>query len=773
MLDIYATLEINKVLDNVAYFCKSDLNRKKLQQFKMYTNYDILNSELNLLKEAKHCILEHGPFPIHNVYEIDKMTDTASKGLILSINDLSHISNEIETLNKTILYFQKDKITKFSILKYLLSGLEDLSPLRRLIDHVVLPTLEINSRASEQLYSIRKNIQNIEQNIRLKIKLLISQYSDLMEENTYTLRNDRYVLPILSIHKGKVKGIIHDISDTGLTTFIEPSIIVELHNNLFSQKVAEKEEILKLLRELTKEVLLKKNELNTNNDILLKLDLLQAKVVYGENNNCQIASLSKDHIIKIDNARHPLIDCSVAIPNSFNLDGKQRIIIISGPNAGGKTVALKTLGLMIMMNQMALPIPVSSEAIISFFPKIYADIGDNQSLSDNLSTFSAHISNISRITKYVTNEDLVLLDELGTGTSPKEGEALAISIINFLSDVKCFSMISSHFDGVKEYCLNNQNVSNAMMMFDDVNLSPTYKLMIGIPGQSYGLIMAKRYKLNNKIINDASSYLVKNSSCIDESIEKLNKEILSTEKLKNELLKKENILKNRENILKQNEEKLSITKTKLIEDVEIEKDKILLDTMSKVDSILLNLKKENLKLHEVISARSAIKELQENDHDIEINNDNINDFIVGDYVKHKTIDFEGKITRINKNKIEIVSPDGFKLNTSFLNLYKVKPSSNKIVIKKFNDDLILSKNNIKMELNIIGKHVDEGLEIVSKYIDDSIMKNFTQVRIIHGKGSGALKQAVHDFLKQCPYVKSFELAGYHDGGSGATIVFLK
>ncbi len=769
MLDIYETLEIKKVLELISDYSKTEIAHDKILSLKMLASKKEVNESLTLLNEMMSLIYRHSLLPIDSSLDLSNYIDLALKGGVLTPLDLDRIVSDISLSEKLNEYFHKVEKNLYPNLIALESTLFDLSSLASSIRRVVLPNLNIKDDASKELQSIRRSIKEKENDARKLLLSLINRYKDNLSESSYTLRNDHYVLPFKSSDKNKVEGIIHDVSDSGQTTFIEPSQMVELSNNIYLLKKKEQEEIHRLLKELTNLVAVSANEIRNNNNVIAELDFIHAKARYANDNDCVVSTLTDERIIELKNAKHPLIDKSSVVANSFYLDEKQRLIIISGPNAGGKTVALKTLGLMVMMNQMGLALSTSESAHLSYFPRIFADIGDNQSLSDNLSTFSAHISNISTITHFVTSSDLVLIDELGTGTSPLEGESIALATLDYLVSKKCFGVISSHFDKVKEYAYSKDGIVNAMMIFDDKNLLPTYVLKIGLPGRSYGLEMAKRYHLNNEIVDNAKARINKSKKDdVNDILDKLGEVVKENDELNKSLKEKERLILAKENELKTKEETLNYKKENLLKDVEDTKEALLSDTNKKINEVLKLLENPSVTKGELLKAKKELSELSIVPEEI-----SDEDIKVGDYVKVDSLGLVGKVKAIKGEKLELITTDGMSVSTKKNKVMLTSEPINTRVFKSNVDEMIKIKGDVKLELNIIGEHVEDGIILLSKYLDDARIKRFKQVRIVHGKGSGALRKAVHDYLKGCSFVEEYHVAGYYDGGDGATIVTLK
>lgn len=773
MLDIYQTLEIKSILNEIAEFSRSEISKDRIRTLRMLSNFSDVKKELFILDEMLSCSLRHGRLPIDVSFDISKYIDMAKKGGILTPLDLEHVAHDVLLANKLFEYFKKVEKDLYPLLIDLANQLNDISSLEIEIHKVINPSLGIYDDASIELSKIRRQILNLENSIRSMFSSLVNKYKDYLSDTSISIRNDHFVLAVKSADKNKVPGVIHDISDSGQTTFIEPNVLVDMSNELYLAHKKEKEEITRILKELSNKVVDKAPEVVSNNKVISELDFIDSKACYGNKHNCYVASLSEQPLIDIKGARHPLISDEVVVANDFYLDQKQRIIIISGPNAGGKTVALKTLGLMVMMNQMGLALPTKSSATLSFFPKIYADIGDNQSLSDNLSTFAAHISNLSTITYFITQNDLVLLDELGTGTSPNEGEAIAVAVCDFLLEKKCFGIISSHFEDMKEYAYKRENVVNAMMVFDEKKLLPTYTLKIGLPGRSYGLEMAKRYHLKDSVIDNAKANLNKSKKrSINDVLDKLNSVLRQNEEIKEDLLKREKALQSKEKDVSYQVKTLQKKKDTLLEDVNLEKEKMIDEAKKQITDILRVMSNGNAKQKDLLDARKKLEAMQENMEDV----NEIDEVIIkiNDIVEVKDLGLSGRVTSIKGEKIEIITADGMSIKTKLDRLALSNRLPQSQVMKQNNvDELIRLKTDVKLELNIIGYHVDEGVQAVAKYLDDARVKHFSQVRVIHGMGTGALRTAVHNYLKTCDFIKEFHYGGTYDGGTGATIVIFK
>ncbi|MFA7378522.1 MAG: endonuclease MutS2 [Bacilli bacterium] len=768
MPNIYEVLEFNKISSTIASYAQSELGRASALNMSMLVEEQVKN-ELAILDEMMILNVRYGHLPMMSSSNLTKKVEYALKGGTLTAEDLEAIAHDVIITAKIIQSIRKRE-DAFPLLKDKVRQFKTLEQLEKSIHRVVGPDLGIMSSASSVLNSIRKAIAETERKMNARFTSAIESLRDYMTELVATIRNGHFVLPIKTAHKNKISGVIHDISDTGMTTFIEPEWAVESNNQIYILKIEEREEIQRLLRELSVLVANNAKEIMANNYLIGYLDYVQAKAIYGIALDAKIAELSSIKMINITKARHPLIKPEVVVANNFNFDSEIKIIVISGPNAGGKTVALKTLGLMILMNQCGLALPTDKPAKISYFSHIFADIGDNQSLASNLSTFSGHIKNLAEIAEQISSNDLVLLDEIGTGTSPLEGEALAISYLEFLRRVGAFVFCSSHYDGLKDYALSTDGVLNSSVLFDEEKMTPTYILKQGVPGRSYGLEMAERYDLPKSII--AKAHEVLKSHGHEQSISALSslQKLIAENESKNRKLETEiRRISHLESTLKEKEQKLENQRLHLLEDVEEVKRDIITKTELEINNIFETLKNPNLKMHEVINAKRRLKELDDND--IEINERYKEEISVGDYVSLSELNITGRVERISGNRVFIVSTDGIKFTSSKERVQLSEEPANKEVAKAVSIPTITG--DVKLELNVIGLHVDEALAEVEKYLDSVRLRRFSQVRIIHGFGTGALKRAIHEYLKKCDFIAEFRLGDQHEGGGGATVVKLK
>ena len=770
MKSLYDTLEFNKIQEKLNLYIKTEVGKNLVNTLELSTDFFLLQKELSFVEEMMNLIVRFGTLPIINSSDLAIKIGFAKKGGILTPKDLNDIAEDIETSSKVISFVKKCE-GNYENIKDFIKDFNVLNHLSNSIKGVISPSLTIYDNASSKLKSIRTKIVSTQQELTARINSLVRTYSSILSDGNITLRNDHFVLPVKTTEKNKIQGIIHDVSNTGETTFIEPNSIVELNNKIYVLKLEEQEEIKRILLELTKEVLSYENEILTNNQMLGYLDFVQAKSLYGNDIDGYVATLEKEQQIHLIGAKHPLLNKDTCIPNSFELNKDHRIMIITGPNAGGKTVALKTVGLLILMNQCGLPLPTSKKPILSIFNNIYLDVGDNQSIQDNLSTFSAHITNIAQIVKNIGGKDIVLIDELGTGTSPNEGEALAISVINEILFKNSFGIISSHFEGVKILAMQNDNIINASALFDEEKLLPTYKIKVGMPGKSYGVDVASRLGMPVHIIENAKNYLANHQEQnLDNAINKLEKQYTLNEKLSEELNAKLKNIEAKE--IESNKILANIDKIKeeAMLEAEEQKEELLKKARIEIDSILKELKENEIKLHTITAAKKALENLETEEIEVDSPNQEVE---INDYVKIKDTNMQGKIIRKVKNNITVITQEGLSINTTTNKVIKTMAPAKKVAPRMTKGDQMIFKQSVPLELNVIGLHVDEALEKVEKYLDTCLARKIKSCRLIHGSGTGALRSAIHNYLKTLKSVDSFRLGGAGEGGVGATVVTFK
>ena len=767
MQNIYETFEFNKIKGHILEYAKTELGKVYIDELMMYDSPDKVNNALLDLKEISSIIVRFGPLPINNSANALVLIDMAKKTGLLTPRDLHLIAEDVLTIVKISAFLKKIE-SGYPRIVEITSDFVDLSNLEKEIHRVITNSLTVADNATPDLAAIRHKLKKIEAELQSKIASIALAYSKYLNDDNITIRDGHFVLPVKTVDKSRINGIVYDVSDSGNTTFIEPLEIVQINNEITALKVQENEEVRKILKSLTALVLLQEGEIINNNKIIAKLDFLSAKANYMSEINGEIADSVTSQTIELISARHPLIDPRKVVANSFILNEEQPIIIISGPNAGGKTVSLKTVGLLVLMHQSGLALPIR-KGQLGYFKHIYIDVGDNQSLSDNLSTFSAHISQIGEIINAVGGKDLVLLDELGTGTDPKEGEALAVQVTKYLEEKYALAMISSHFAAMKEYAFLSQKISNASMVFDEENLSPTYHFKQGVPGKSYALEVASRYGIDKDIIAKAKEFLKENTqNSSAELLEILQKKIEETTKLEEELAKREAELDKRTKKLENDEEIFETKRENMLSDVKEEKARLINDAKKEIADIISKMHNSDMRVHEVIALKKELEELEEKEEE-EVFDEEIG---VDDYVSIPSMNIYGKVVRIKGDKAHIITDSGLAIDVSKSKLHKVnKPKVGTTKVKKTNYDLAVN-TNVGIELNLIGMRVEEAKNALIKYLDNCRLKHLSQVRIIHGFGSGALRKMVREYLDTQKDL-TYRAGGEHEGGGGCTVVIFK
>ena len=763
MKSIAQLLEIQQVLLEVQGYARTEVAKQGLLNERFIPEPELTSYNAHVKELFKYGI-QFGLLPIISSQNLIPVYELMSKQGVLSIDQLIAIIREINSV-QTLKLLIKKHASLFPLIHQLIQSFHDGIHIIQPFEAFITPQHTIDSKASELLFSLRKKLSMIDHQLLVKIQEATSKYHSFLSEPSYTLRNGHYVLPVVTQHKNSIPGIFHDVSSTGLTTFIEPLEVSQKANEKTLLIQAEQEEVYRLLTEWTSLLEPYAPLWIQNHQSIAHLDTMQAKAYYGKLHDGYVADLSPTPRIELPLARHPLIDPKRVIANSFALTKEKSIIIISGPNAGGKTVALKTVGLMVYMFQLGIPLLTSEPAHLSYFKNIYADIGDSQSVFENLSTFAGHIQALVPLTDLVKPFDLVLIDELGTGTDPKEGEALAKSLLMHLQAKQAFVMVSSHFPGLKELAFSQPKMINASMKFDQENLSPTYQFMLGIPGQSYGLVMAKRYGLAPQVVAFAQKYIddEKNSSQI--SVEKIQQQMMEVQNLRQELETLKTTLVSEKRLLQAKQAEWQMKVNQLTTERDEQKQRLLQDTLEKIDAVLKALLNPNLKPHEVIALKKQLLEGEETPSEVFVQEV----LSLGDYVQELSSGLSGKITDLNKQKITIQTSEGLTVKTNIQSVQKITAPKN----QTFNQSSMIKVKPVGASLNIIGLHVDEAKASLERYFDGVVMSGLKQVKVIHGYGTGALKQLVGSFLKGKKFVDRVQLGDGEQTGYGVTTVYLK
>ena len=806
-------LEYNKILNllsnySVTYLGK-ELCLKLLPSFKKDRVTKLLQETL----EACTLIARKGNLPICNISNIDLYIKNLESSYSLNTTGLINIAKVLKLSRELKDYFYNDynfNLTDFPILDDYFSNLYCNLKIENQILNSIIDENTIADDASSVLISLRRNRRKLESEIKESLNNMIhsSTYSKYIMDALVTIRNDRYVIPVKEEFRGAIKGFIHDVSSSGSTIFVEPMAVFELNNKISNLKMEETIEIEKILSRLSGLLFPICNELKRDINLIGLLDFIFAKAKFSNSIDATIPNINNDKFIYLEKARHPLIDKNDVVPIDIEIGKNYTSLIITGPNTGGKTVALKTVGLLTLMACSGLHIPAKENSSIYVFDNVFADIGDEQSIQESLSTFSAHMVNVVDILDNITPNSLVLLDELGSGTDPVEGASLATAILEYLNDNGSLTIATTHYQEIKNYALITDGFENASSEFDIENLKPTYKLLIGVPGKSNAFAISKKLGLSNEILSNAKAFLEEDSINIEELLKNIYDDKIEIEKQKDEITKNLNQIQS----LRKSLEKESISSK--------DKDVILADKAKlEAQNIILSAKEEaNFAIKEIENILNKWKCLDEynfdNLSDNEIGklvrnlrnntsiskanslrnglnsslnsvryNDTTNsklqickkDLQVGTKLRLNTINDIATVVSLSGKSHQIqVQVGSIKMNINVSDIIDICNSSDSKTTSVIKSTHSISKaKTANAEINVIGQTIDEACFVIDKYLDDCILAKLKTVRIVHGKGTGKLREGIHSFLRKHPHVKSFRLGTFGEGEMGVTVIELK
>jgi len=782
-------LEYFKILETLSTFATTYIGKNMCLDLLPSNQKDDVKNRLLETDEAVKVLYRSSTPPLSEIADNTINLKTLESFGTLSLKSLLDITDILKIADSLKKYFYTDYIVPedFEILNSIFSLLYSNSSIIKKIDTCILDENTLNDNASSNLLSIRKKQRNLEQDIKSKLTNFLhsSSYSKYIQENVVTIRNDRYVIPIKEEYRSQVKGFIHDVSSSGSTIFIEPISVFELNNELANLKIEENLEIEKILQDLSKLFYPYIEELKLDIECIGKLDFIFAKAKYSKSINAVTPIINEEKKIVLENAKHPLLDPKKAVPCSLTLGKDFNTLVITGPNTGGKTVTLKTIGLLTCMACSGLNIPASQNSSIYVFDNVFADIGDDQSISDSLSTFSAHMKNIVDIVNNSTSNSLILVDELGSGTDPIEGASLAISVLDYFTNNHSLTVATTHYQELKKYALTRNDFENASVEFDINTLSPTYHLLIGVPGKSNAFEISRKLGLSEEIIENAKANLTKKDVDFEELLKNIydNKSKIEHEKaqISEELEKIEALKKS----LERDNSKLLEQEKNLINDAKIKARNILLEAKEEANSIISDMNKISEDVSDISNSKlnNLRNKLNNSIKNISLeatkNNSNTSNSISKDEAVPNTNVFVttlGKngviVSNISKSNEVQVQVGSMKMSINIKYLQKLQsPAVNK---SANTSHVSVSKTrNAKSEINIIGLNVDEATFVVDKFLDDCALAKLETVRIVHGKGTGKLRDGVHKFLKSNPHVKSFRMGTYGEGEMGVTVVTLK
>lgn len=776
----YDVLEFHKIINELMELALLESTKEKFLDIDIIKEKSVLDKELVLISEMIDFYKFDDGLELTGLADLSRMFKSIDViGSYLSSEDFSVLKR-----NLAIFRISKGRAKnvrdKYKTIWNLFSDAQEVKDIENFISEAIDDNGELKDDASFGLKDVRRQKQNINANIKEKFDDLVSnkETQRAVQERIITKRNDRYVIAVKTDFKGLIKGIEHDRSATGSTVYIEPINIVSLNNKLREYEAREREEIRKILLRLTEIVKTKKEEILEIKEILERLDFLNAKTIYSVNKKCVVPKVINKEYLKLVDARHPLIDEEKVVPINFSVGNGENIMLITGPNTGGKTVTLKVAGLLTLMALSGIPIPAGEKTEIGYFHNVLADIGDEQSLEQNLSSFSGHVSKIKEIIENSSSKSLVLMDELGSGTDPMEGAAFAMSIIDYLNKKNITSIITTHYSEVKAYAFNSENIKSASMEFDVESLSPTYRLLEGIPGKSNALIIAKKYGISDEIIENAKKYISEDNKKVEEMIKSIKEKNDELHLLTQELENSKSELLTQKNLYEEKIVNLEKEKNEIIKKAYDKADDYLKNIQAKAKSLIEKISKEESKKEDAKNTQRSLNMLREsfiidkkkNVKEKKVVVKNV-DFSEGEEVLVKTLNQNGKILRVMPKDGRVQVQSGIlKLVVSMDDVVKIQKKKNN---KLKNFAALKRTSQVRGELDVRGMNADEAISEIETYFDRAMLTGYNEVYIIHGKGTMVLRKKIQEYLRTSKYVSEFKDANQNEGGVGCTVVTLK
>ncbi|GFP76762.1 endonuclease MutS2 [Clostridium fungisolvens] len=777
-------LEFSKVKEEIKRYALTGASKDTIDELTPYENIHEVKEHLQETKEALTLLQKKGTPPFEGLYDVREAVTRAGKGGTLNPGQLLRIGNMVRCARRFIDFIKrKDEEESYNILEDICAGLTPIRKLEDTIFNAIIGEEEISDKASQTLNNIRRSLKEKNSSVRDKVNSILRENSKFLQDNLYTMRGDRYVIPVKAEHKGAVPGLIHDQSSTGATLFIEPMSLVKINNEIKELMLKEKAEIERILQELSGFVYDEIIAVRNNANILNELDFIFAKAKYASAIDGICPAVNDNGIVDLVQAKHPLIDPKRVVSSDIYLGREFTSLVVTGPNTGGKTVTLKTVGLLHIMAMSGVLIPARENSTVSFFREIYADIGDEQSIEQSLSTFSSHMTNIVSIMEEADNESLVLFDELGAGTDPTEGAALAVAILETLRHRNCKIVATTHYSELKGYALRTIGVENASVEFDVETLRPTYKLLIGIPGKSNAFEISRRLGLSDDVIEKSKELISSESLQFEDLIQSLQEKSMKAERdaREAEMLKLDaRKLREKYEVKLENLEK---TRENAFGEARREAKQILREAKEEADQILKNmrelerlgfdsdarrkLEEQRSKLRDKLNKTESVIDKAEKDN--------------GETIEVVKPGMEAFLPSLNQKVIILTMPDSkgdvqveagiMKVNVKLKDLRKSKET--KEVKKKVKREVNLNTKSVSSSVDLRGLDAEEACYNADKYLDEAYMAGLGEVSLIHGKGTGILRKSINDMLKSHPHVKSYRLGEYGEGGTGVTVVQLK
>lgn len=777
-------LEFNKIKEKLRKYAVTSGGKELIDNLAPYSSAYEVREALEESREALEILIKKGNPPFEGLHDVREGIERAKKGGCLNPAQLLYIGNMLRCTSRIQEYLtrkeEEESFPKLEDLAYILTPIKNLE---NEIENSIVSEEEISDRASSTLHNIRRSLKEKNSSVREKINSIVRSNAKYLQDAIYTMRGDRYVLPVKAEYKGAVPGLVHDQSSTGATLFIEPMSLVNLNNEIKELKLKEQAEIERILWALSKKVKDNSDVCSSNMKILLQIDFIFAKGKYASSIDGMMPKVNEDGSFNLVGAKHPLIDRDKVVPSDIYLGKNFSVLMVTGPNTGGKTVTIKTVGLLHLMGMSGLLIPTRDDSSISFYREVFADIGDEQSIEQSLSTFSSHLTNIVGIMREADRDSLVLFDELGVGTDPTEGAALATAIIETLKERGTKIIGTTHYSELKGYALKTPGVENASVEFDVETLRPTYRLLIGVPGKSNAFEISRRLGLDDFVIEKAKGFVSEENMQFEDLIRDLqeksiiaNRDAREAERIKVET---EKIKRTYEEKLK----RLENTRDKAYNEARREAKEIISAAKDEADEIL----KAMRELEKLGISSGGRKRLEEERKKLKDSLEDREKALIkerenaGEAIEKVTLGMDAFLPSLNQKVIIISMPDNkgevqveagiMKISVKLKDLRKAEKTKEEKVRKK--REVKLNLRSVESRLDLRGLDAEEACYRTDKYLDEAYMSNLGEVTIVHGKGTGILRKAINDMLKRHPHVKSYRLGAYGEGGDGVTMVELK
>ena len=787
------TLEYNKIIDKLTEFAGSALAKEMCRNLQPSTDLYEIQALQKETSDALSRIYQKGAVSFRGVRDIRGSIKRLEIGAIIGINELLSICSLLEVCSKVKAYSRNDRDPDFEdSLEAMFQALQPLTPVSSEIRRCIASEEELNDDASPALFKIRRSMRQINDKVHAQLQTMVNGSArTYLQDAVVTMRNGRYCIPVKAEHRGQIPGMIHDQSSTGSTLFVEPMAVIKLNNDLRELELKEEKEIEMILATLSARCGEETEALRDDLDLLTKLDFIFARAQLSRSMNGTQPDFNEEGRILIKKGRHPLLDKKKVVPIDIQLGKDFELLIITGPNTGGKTVSLKTVGLFTLMGQAGLHIPAFDHSELSVFHEVFADIGDEQSIEQSLSTFSAHMTNTVSILKEADDRSLVLFDELGAGTDPTEGAALAIAILSNLHRRGSRVMATTHYSELKVFALSTPGVENGCCEFDVETLRPTYRLLIGVPGKSNAFAISQKLGLSQDIIEEAKTHLTKQDEDFEDLLADLEQKRVTIEQERDQINSYKEEIRELKQRLESKQEKLDLSRDKILREANEQARNILQEAKDYADTTIRNfqkygkaagvsakdMEKERGKLREkmstvdkTLSAKNAAPKKSHKQLTAK-------DLHIGDSIKVLSLNLKGTVSTLPDAKGNLFVQMG--ILRSQVNIRDLEKLDDTVITggnfsKTGSGKIKMSKSaSVSTEINLLGKTVDEAIMELDKYLDDAYIAHLPSVRIVHGKGTGALRKGVHNYLRRQKHVKSYRLGEFGEGDAGVTIVEFK